>query len=188
MFIKKILSLVLLLVMVASLASCDNININFGHKQDDSPTDEIGDNENSPEPTIYVYSVLSKSIHLLGCYHIKEIKEDYRKEHKGDPTSLLEKGYTLCKDCFPPEVEEEPEEEEEENKIPKEEATYLINSSSMKVHKLDCYHIAEMSEKNIKYTDLTLEELLELEHIPCSTCLPEEAKKYKEEQESKNQQ
>ena len=185
--LKKLISIFIIVAIMASFCSCELIK---QHKHDPQiPDTGLGDGEGGEdneekddknEETVYVYSVLSKSIHLQGCYHVNEIKDDYKKEISGDVSPLLEKGYTLCKDCFPPAVDPEPDEPEEPG-ISKEEATFLINKSSHKIHMLDCYHIAEMAEANIEYTDLTLEELLEADNIPCATCLPEQWEKYKAE-------
>ena len=185
--LKKLISIFIIVAIMASFCSCELIK---RHKHDPQiPDTGLGDGEGGEdneekddknEETVYVYSVLSKSIHLQGCYHVNEIKDDYKKEISGDVSPLLEKGYTLCKDCFPPAVDPEPDEPEEPG-ISKEEATFLINKSSHKIHMLDCYHIAEMAEANIEYTDLTLEELLEADNIPCATCLPEQWEKYKAE-------
>ena len=175
--LKRLTSLLLLIAMLLSLFSCDALKKN--HHDPKDPGADSGEPE-QPQKTVYVYSVLSKSIHLDGCYHIGEIKEDYKKQTDGDITPLLEKGYTLCKDCFPPAVEPEPD-EPEEPEIPIDQATFVINKSSKKIHYLECYHILEMNEANIKYTDLSLEELLEDEHIPCATCLPEQWEQYKKD-------
>jgi len=185
--LKKLISIFIIVAIMASFCSCELIK---QHRHDPQiPDTGLGDGEGGEdneekddknEETVYVYSVLSKSIHLQGCYHVNEIKDDYKKEISGDVSPLLEKGYTLCKDCFPPAVDPEPDEPEEPG-ISKEEATFLINKSSHKIHMLDCYHIAEMAEANIEYTDLTLEELLEADNIPCATCLPEQWEKYKAE-------
>lgn len=185
--LKKLISIFIIVAIMASFCSCELIK---QHKHDPQiPDTGLGDGEGGEdneekddknEETVYVYSVLSKSIHLQGCYHVNEIKDDYKKEISGDVSPLLEKGYTLCKDCFPPAVDPEPDEPEEPG-ISKEEATFLINKSSHKIHMLDCYHIAEMAEANIEYTDLALEELLEADNIPCATCLPEQWEKYKAE-------
>ena len=175
--IKRLIAIFILVATMFSIFGCDAIKQVGGHKEP-----EVPDNSEAEVPetqdTKYVYSVLSKSIHLEGCYHINEIKEDYKKEVVGDISHLLEKEYTLCKNCFPPQIEVEPEEQEPQ--ISKEDATFLINKNSKKIHKIDCYHIEEMSQANIKYTDLTLEELLEEEHIPCATCMPDEWEIYKE--------
>jgi hypothetical protein len=177
--LKRLVSIITLLAMLLSLGSCNLVNKDKHEIKEPEQNPEDGGETEEAAPTLYIYSVLAKSIHLEGCYHINEIKEDYKKETTGDITELLDKGYTLCKDCFPPAVEPTPEEPEEPG-ISKEDATFLINKSTKKVHKLDCYHIEEMSEANIKYTDLTLEVLLEDEHIPCATCMPDEWEIYKE--------
>ena len=177
--IKRLIAVLILTAMLFSAIGCDALKNKGGHETPEQPDDSINEPEKEPE-TKYVYSVLSKSIHLEGCYHINEIKEDYKKEAIGDISHLLEKEYTLCQDCFPPQIEVEPDEEEEDPGVSKEEATFLINKKTLKIHKIGCYHTEEMSEANIKYVDLSLEELLETEHIPCATCMPNEWETYKE--------
>jgi hypothetical protein len=179
--LKRLISLVLIITSLLSITSCDLFKKDHHTPIDPSQNqgDQGGGDTEQPAPTVYVYSVLSKSIHLEGCYHINEIKDDYKKETTDDVTPLLENGYTLCKDCFPPAVEPEPE-EPKEPEISKEDATFLINKNSKKLHKLDCYHIEEMSEANIKYTNLTLESLLADDHIPCASCMPDEWELYKQ--------
>jgi hypothetical protein len=178
MMIKRLIAVLILTAMLFSAFGCDAIKQVGGHVTPEEP-DNSDTQPGEVQQTKYIYSVLSKSIHLEGCYHIDEIKEDYKNETVGDVSPLLEKGYTLCKDCFPPQIEEDPEEDEEPG-VSREDATFLINKNSKKLHKLDCYHIKEMKEANTKYTDLTLEELLEDEHIPCASCMPDEWEIYKE--------
>ncbi len=188
MKILRLLALTVSIILMLSLFSCDQLHLHTGkgssnskdpHDQHQPPSDNE-ENEGGEGKVTYVYSVISKVLHLPDCYHIDRIKEEYKFEYTGDITVMFEKGYTVCKDCLAPdEPEEEPEEEEEDpNKVAKEDATYLINSSSNKFHKLDCYHIEGMSEKNIKYTDLSIEELIALEHRPCATCFPDEAEEW----------
>ena len=95
----------------------------------------------------------------------------------------LDDGYSLCKTCFPPakdDTEPPANEVDDPNAIKKEDATFVINIKTHKFHKLDCYHAESMSQSNREYTILTIEELLELEFIPCGTCLPDEAEQWKE--------
>ena len=84
-----------------------------------------------------------------------------------------------------PDVEEDTTEEDTANKVAKEDATFVINSATDRLHQLTCYHIDNMISKNIEYTDLTLEELLSLEYIPCAICLPDEFAEYKEKHPEK---
>ena len=210
---ERLIALILVLAMALSFVSCGEIKyvtIDGSDQQTDSEenpsdnqkpvedekqpddqekdpeTNDSGNIENQPSDghkTIYIYSIMSKTIHLPGCHHIDRINEDYKKEFEGDITELLLKKFELCDSCFPTEdEEEEPEEEpEEENKVSKDDATFVINSNSNKLHDLECRHIEGMNEENIKYTDLTLEELIALDtYIPCGTCLPDEYEEYKE--------
>ena len=193
---KVICALMALVILLLSLFSCEGIHGNKD-QQNNQNTDNVGDNVNNNEnenqntTPRYVYSVTSKVMHLPDCYHINRINEEYLFEHNGDLAEMIEKGYTVCKDCLVPKEEkpEEPEEEpeEEEIKIPPEDATFVINTNSGKVHELDCRYAVDMKEANKEYTNLTLEELLAIEdeeYSPCATCMPAEAEKYKEEHEN----
>ena len=158
--IRRIISLIMALILIFSLASCGEIHYSNGDNADNNQsTPAENENENSAEDNednkvVYIYSVTSKVIHLDGCYHIDRMNEDYKKTFEGDVAELLEKEYTLCKYCFPPEKEEEDveqEPEDDENKIAKEDATFVINSKSLKFHQLDCQHVSGMNESNTKY-------------------------------------
>lgn len=181
MKITRLISVLVIFVILLSFISCNQVHSHMGHggsnqNQQQNQGGEGEENQDGSKVT-YVYSVLSKVIHLPGCYHIDRIKEDYLKE-SNELAPLFEKGYTICNDCFKIKEEEPEEEEEDPNKVSKEDATFVINSSTNKIHYLDCYHVDGMVEKNLKYTDLTLEELLALEYIPCGTCMPDEAEEY----------
>ena len=181
MKISKIFAFLLCIVLVISLGSCKKHGHTNQHQNNDqSTTDDEG-------TITYVYSVVSKTVHLPDCYHIDRMNEEYKNYFEGDVNELVARGYSLCRDCIDIQVkEEEPEEEDNTNKIPKEEATYLINTSSKTFHELDCYHIKGMSDKNVEYTDLSLEELVAEEIKPCGTCLPDAAKEWKENHPEEN--
>ena len=115
--IKRLIAILILVATMFSIFGCDAIKQVGGHKEPEVPDSSEAEVPETQE-TKYVYSVLSKSIHLEGCYHINEIKEEYKKEVVGDISHLLEKEYTLCKDCFPPQIEVEPEEEEPQEEEP----------------------------------------------------------------------
>jgi len=195
MKIYKIISLILALIMIISLSSCIEIRLPSGNSSDphDDPhnnynpvqsggngdeTDSAG--EGGEGNLTYVYSVLSKTLHLSGCYHTSRMNDDYKFEFKGDINILLGKGYTICKDCLVPDDEEEEDpEEDEEELISRDDATYAYNKVSLVIHTLECHHLEIIIEKNLRYTDLTMDELLELEYRPCGVCLREEYKEYK---------
>lgn len=194
---KRLLAILLVFIMLFSMVSCKQKNPHINNPGDnshdnndlhnDSANQQHNDasNQGGEGKVTYVYSILSKTLHLPSCYHAGEIKEDYRFEYTGYITELLEKGYTICKDCLVPDKEEE-EPEDDTNKVAKEDATFVINSSSKALHMLDCHHIKEMEEKNVQYTDLTLEELIELDiYKPCGFCLPDEYKEYMEKHPDK---
>lgn len=178
MKLSKILATVTLLIMMFNLAACDQLYFHTGKHTGGGQGGGSGKEEQKEQPITYVYSVTQKVLHLPDCYHVEDMNEEYRFEYSGDISELFEKGYTICKDCL---VSDDPEEEEhipDEDEVPAEEATFVINRSKLRIHHLDCYHIEDMKEENIKYTNLTLEELLAKDHIPCGTCMPEEYEEY----------
>ena len=179
MNIRKIIATTLIIILAFSLFSCEHGTFIPGNSSHDNDSHSDEQNQGQQEQAItYVYSVTQKVIHRSDCYHIDRMSEDYKTEYSGDISELLAKDYTICKDCLVPKEEKPDEDEEDTNKIAKEDATYVINSSSKKLHELDCYHVKSMEEKNIEYTDLTLEELFELKYIPCGFCMPEEYEEY----------
>lgn len=52
------------------------------------------------------------------------------------------------------------------------EATYIINTNTMKIHKKDCSSVSDMSEKNKQETDKTVNELEAEGYEPCKRCEP----------------
>lgn len=183
MKIKRIISVLALIMLVFSLCSCDQLHFHSGGDQNQGgatpPTSSNNGNVEPEEETdiIYVYSVVSKVIHIQGCYHIDRINEEYIAQHIGDISAMLENGYTVCKDCMLPDEEKEDQDVvvPDPDSVAKEDATYLLNKSSMVVHLLDCHNIKSMSDKNKKYTDKSLEELIDDEYRPCGSCMPDEA-------------
>ena len=199
----RIIAIALLLSLILSLCSC--IEINPGHTGGDphgNQNDNHGDNTESEDDggegdeaedeviegaegkVTYVYSVVSKTLHLPGCYHTERMNPDYVKPYTGDINVLLNEGYTICEDCLVPDdekKEDKEEEKEDEILIPKEEATYATNKKSLVIHHLDCYMIDAMIPENLRYTNLSYEELLEMKYRPCGTCMEEEYKQYKKD-------
>ena len=178
MKIRKLLCIIMVICTVFSLFACNKKN-----KDDGKNDPNVGTTDNNSK-VVYVYSVNSKSIHLPTCHFAQTIKEDYRKETT-DLMALLDKEYELCKFCFPVEKEEPEEEEEEEEeiiqKVPYEDATYILNNKTFKIHEKGCQHLETLSAKNTENTDLSYEELLVLEYSPCGTCMPAEYKEYKKD-------
>lgn len=176
----KFLSILTSLILALSMASCahgsgNNQNANNQNNQN------LNQNQGGEGNITYVYSVYSKTIHLPSCSHVGRINEEYLKTTQEIASLLQDEEYTICRDCLVTEEEKPEPEEDDTNKIPKEEATFVINKSSKALHTLECFRIKTMEEKNIEYTNLTLEELMELdENKPCKDCLPDAAKEYYE--------
>lgn len=57
-----------------------------------------------------------------------------------------------------------------EKEVPDVEATYVLNTSSMKIHKIGCPSIDKMSDHNKKNTAQEIEVLLEEEYTLCGSC------------------
>lgn len=51
-------------------------------------------------------------------------------------------------------------------------ATFVLNTSSMKIHKVNCGSVETIKESNRQYTDLTREELIAQGYEPCGRCNP----------------
>jgi len=181
MSISKILAVFLLVCTIASLSSCNKLHFHTGNnnqiQQDNTPNDNIQEEQK----ITYIYSVTQEVLHLPDCYHVALMNPKYRVTYSGDISVLFAQGFTVCRDCLvTKEEEDEPEREPDEDEVPAEKATFVVNRSSLTIHVKGCYNIDKMSEKNIKYTCLSYEELLEKEHVPCGFCMPDEYKAYKE--------
>ena len=53
-----------------------------------------------------------------------------------------------------------------------EEAKWVLNTSSKKIHRPDCRHVDTIAEQNRKESDLTIAELLQQGYTTCGTCKP----------------
>ena len=51
-------------------------------------------------------------------------------------------------------------------------ATYVLNTSSKRIHKLKCSSVETIKAGNKVYTDLSREELIDLGYDPCGKCNP----------------
>ena len=64
--------------------------------QIDKPTRE---SDKSSDYT-YIINKQTRKVHKKSCGSAKLISEKNRKEYGGDLYSLIEEGYSLCKNCF----------------------------------------------------------------------------------------
>lgn len=184
MNIKRSIALILALIFTLSLSSCDPHYFPQNQRpqapstpeQPTTPEDEGGEGN-----VTYVYNITRKTLHLPDCHYAEDMDPELRVEYTGDITLLLQKGYTICKVCLVTDTDKDDDEPEEEvNTIPKEDATYAINTRSRVFHLVNCHNVTNSSGQNIRYTNLTVIELISLDYSPCGSCLPEEYKKYKE--------
>lgn len=61
----------------------------------------------------------------------------------------------------------------ERDELNSAEYTYVLNTSTHKIHKPDCYSVLSISESNIEYTDKSISQLEEQGYTPCRICAPE---------------
>ena len=178
----KLLAILLIFALMFSLVSCKNED---SHDNHDSLNDQHEDTEQQGGEgyVTFYYSVTSDSYHVEGCYHIYPIKEKFLKTST-DAAALAADGYSPCRDCI---AVKENVDTEDDNKISKDEATYVIGTTTGKLHELDCHNVDSIQEKNKEYTNLTIDELMELDkYAPCKDCLPNEAKIYYEKHPEKD--
>ena len=184
----RFLAILLIFVMLFSMISCDKNkkkdDENGDGSENNQQADNNGDTQQGAEGRVtFYYSVNSSVYHIEGCYHIYSIDEEFLKTSTS-VAELSEKGKAPCKDCIVSKAEPD---EDEEDKITKEEATYVIGGDNGKIHELDCHNVKKIQEKNLIYTDLTIEELLELDkNAPCLDCLYDAANEYYERHPEKD--
>ena len=182
MKISKIIAVLLLLCVLFNLASCNQLHFHSANSNLQNQNTNPNSENTQKQPITYIYSVTQEVLHLPDCYHVEAMNPKYRVTYTGDVSVLFAQGFTVCKDCFASDEEEkqEPEREPDPDEVAPEEATYVVNRSSLTIHVMGCYNIDKMSEKNVKYTNLSYEQLIETDHIPCGFCMPDEYKAYKE--------
>lgn len=184
----RFIAFLLTFVMLFSMISCDKNkkkdDENGDGNENNQQADNNGDTQQGAEGRVtFYYSVNSDVYHIEGCYHIHSIDEEFLKTST-NVAELSEKGKAPCKDCIISKAEPD---EDEEDKITKEEATYVISGDNGKIHELDCHNVKKIQDKNLIYTDLTIEELLELdENAPCLDCLTDAANEYYERHPEKD--
>lgn len=59
-----------------------------------------------------------------------------------------------------------------QDEIEETETTYILNTNTMKIHRISCSSIEEMNEKNRHKTSKTIEELETEGYTPCKRCNP----------------
>lgn len=79
--------------------------ISIDYKTGDSKLDDGRDFEYESDPNIkenptYILNTNTKKFHSTDCGLAKTIKDKNKKEYSGDTKSLLDDGYTACKNCI----------------------------------------------------------------------------------------
>lgn len=177
MKMHKLLSSILILALALSMASCKNKN-SSNASDDDNDYLEGGSNpydDTSDGGITYVYSISSRTLHRETCYHSYAIDELYKKSYSGDITPLIERGFSFCALCCPEESELYNKKDESgpiDNGITRDEASYVLNVNSKKIHELDCKYATSMNPQNMQYTTLSVDELRQEGYLPCGTCEP----------------
>ena len=184
MKIKRLIALMLVIITLISTVSC-NKNKHNGDVDGNLPTDSSQNQQQGGEGNVtFYYSVNSDKFHIAGCYHLYSIEKKFMKTSM-NASELISDGYAPCRDCIV--QQSATEEEDNSNKIAKEDATFVIGTGNNKLHTLDCHNVKKIQEKNLEYTDLTIDELMEIDkYAPCKDCLPDEAKIYYEKHPEKD--
>ena len=185
---NRFIALLLVFATLLSLISCKPDKSHNHNSQDnnidlDNDQDQESEEEGGEGKVTFYYSVVSNKFHIAGCYHLRSIEDKFLKTSTSVP-DLVADGYSPCRDCI---VVEEESNEDDSNKITKEEATFVIGTGNNKLHTLDCHNVKKIFDENLEYTNLTIEELMEIDkYAPCKDCLPDEAKIYYEKHPEKD--
>ena len=176
---NRFIALMLVFVTLFSLISCkrnnDKNNDDHDHNTNVDNEQQGSEQQGGEGKVTFYYSVVSDKFHIAGCYHLRSIEDKFLKTSTSVP-DLVADGYSPCRDCI---VVEEESNEDDSNKITKEEATFVIGTGNNKLHTLDCHNVKKIFDENLEYTNLTIEELMEIDkYAPCKDCLPDEAKIY----------
>ena len=165
---SKVISVLLILILMLSCFSCQPNNDDFVEKGDGSGQ--------SNGKTVYVYNASVKTFHRENCSYALGIQEIYKKTYDGDPVALIEsEGFRFCGICCPEEsaLYNPKPDSGEGNGITKEEASYALNVGTKKIHNVDCEHAADMTNPNLEYTTLSINELIYKGYAICQVCHPE---------------
>ncbi len=184
---NRFIALMLVFVTLFSLISCkrnnDKNNDDHDHNTNVDNEQQGSEQQGGEGKVTFYYSVVSDKFHIAGCYHLRSIEDKFLKTSTSVP-DLVADGYSPCRDCI---VVEEESNEDDSNKITKEEATFVIGTGNNKLHTLDCHNVKKIFDENLEYTNLTIEELMEIDkYAPCKDCLPDEAKIYYEKHPEKD--
>lgn len=186
---NRLIAFTLVFVTLFSLISCkrNNDKNNDGHGHNTNADNQQQNSQQQQQggegKVTFYYSVISDKFHIAGCYHLYSIEDKFLKTSTSVP-DLVADGYAPCRDCIA--VKEESD-EDDKSKITKEEATFVIGTGNNKLHTLDCHNVKKIQEKNLEYTNLTIDELMEIDkYAPCKDCLPNEAKIYYEKHPEKD--
>lgn len=64
---------------------------------------------------------------------------------------------------------------EQEEDVPIENATYILNTNTMRFHELDCSGAPSPESPNYRLTDMSWEETMDAGYTPCGICKPQPA-------------
>lgn len=185
---NRFIALMLVFITLFSLISCkrnnNQNNDNHGHNTNTDNQQQNDQQQQGGEGNVtFYYSVKADKFHIAGCYHLRTMDDDILRTSTS-VSDLVAKGYSPCRYCI---AVEEGSDEDDPNKITKEEATFVIGTGNNKLHTLDCHNVKKIYDENLEYTNLTIEELMEMDkYAPCKDCLPDEAKIYYEKHPEKD--
>ena len=177
MRISRIISILLILALMISCASC-KADDDFVEKDGDGASQNGEANQGGSDNDTYVYhgGGTAHTIHRPTCSYALAIPEALRVSYSGDPLDLIDNGFTFCGICCPEEsaLYNPTPELGEGNGITKEEATYALNTGTKRIHDVDCQYAEDMTNNpNLEYTTLSMSELIQKGYAICQVCHPE---------------
>lgn len=100
--VRNILAIILVCVMIFAFGACGLNNNGYEITTEITTTifTTVEETTLEIEKTVYILNTRRKTIHKQGCYSADMIKEENKKEHKGEYAELLRNGYSKCGHCF----------------------------------------------------------------------------------------
>lgn len=68
----------------------------------------------------------------------------------------------------------------QDEEVALEDATYILNTNTMRFHELDCSGAPSPDSRNYKLTDMNYDKVIEAGYIPCGICNPQPAEQLPE--------
>ena len=134
-----------------------------------------------PEGTTYVLNTSSRKFHLPTCASVDDMSERNRIYSTDSADKLIAVGYKPCGRCNPSDayihegdsqVDQGFSDVDRKSQNNGEENSYVLNTKTLKFHRLDCSSVTEMNANNRKDVTMSREEMINQGYTPCKRCNP----------------